>query len=40
MPMDIGTLEEWIDKDEEHAIISTSHGVQYYVGVHSFVDRD
>jgi 26S proteasome regulatory subunit T2 len=37
-PMGVGTLEEIID--DNHAIISTAHGPEYYVGVMSFVDKD
>lgn len=37
-PMDIGTLEEFID--ENHAIVSTSMGSEYYVGIMSFVNQD
>lgn len=36
--MGVGTLEELIDED--HAIISTAMGPEYYVNVMSFVDRD
>jgi len=37
-PMSIGNLEELID--ENHAIISSSVGLEYYVGILSFVDKD
>ena len=37
-PMSIGTLEEIID--DNHAIVSTTHGPEYYVGICSFVDKD
>lgn len=37
-PMNVGTLEEFID--ENHAIISTGTGQEYYVPIYSFVDRD
>jgi 26S proteasome regulatory subunit T2 len=37
-PMSVGTLEEIID--DNHAIISTAHGPEYYVGILSFVDKD
>ncbi|KAI7825285.1 26S protease regulatory subunit 4 [Gamsiella multidivaricata] len=37
-PMSVGTLEEIIDDD--HAIISTSNGPEYYVSILSFVDKD
>ena len=36
--MAVGTLEEFID--ENHAIISSSHGSEYYVSILSFVDKD
>jgi coenzyme F420-reducing hydrogenase gamma subunit len=36
--MAVGTLEEMIDED--HAIVSTSSGPEYYVPVMSFVDKD
>lgn len=38
MPMCIGNLEEFID--ENHCIISTSVGPEYYVNIMSFVDKD
>jgi len=38
MPMCIGNLEEFIDDD--HCIISTSVGPEYYVNIMSFVDKD
>ncbi|KDQ19257.1 hypothetical protein BOTBODRAFT_170378 [Botryobasidium botryosum FD-172 SS1] len=37
-PMSVGTLEEIIDDD--HAIISTPSGPEYYVSIMSFVDKD
>ncbi|THH04013.1 hypothetical protein EW145_g5836 [Phellinidium pouzarii] len=37
-PMAVGTLEEIIDDD--HAIISTSSGPEFYVSIMSFVDKD
>jgi 26S proteasome regulatory subunit T2 len=37
-PMGVGTLEEIIDDD--HAIISSGPGPEYYVGIMSFVDKD
>lgn len=37
-PMNLGTLEEFID--ENHAIVSTSSGQEYYVPIYSFVDKD
>lgn len=36
-PLSVGTLEEIID--ENHAIVSTSVGPEYYVAVLSFVER-
>lgn len=36
--MGVGTLEEIIDDD--HAIVSTSTGPEYYVSIMSFVDKD
>eukprot|EP00191_Tetraselmis_sp_GSL018_P006653 CAMPEP_0177612618 /NCGR_PEP_ID=MMETSP0419_2-20121207/21350_1 /TAXON_ID=582737 /ORGANISM="Tetraselmis sp., Strain GSL018" /LENGTH=182 /DNA_ID=CAMNT_0019108885 /DNA_START=103 /DNA_END=648 /DNA_ORIENTATION=+ len=36
-PMSVGTLEEIID--ENHAIVSSSVGPEYYVNVMSFVDK-
>ena len=36
-PMAVGTLEEIID--ENHAIVSTSVGPEYYVGILQLVDR-
>jgi 26S proteasome regulatory subunit T2 len=36
--MSVGSLEEIID--ESHAIVSSSVGPEYYVGVMSFVDKD
>ncbi|ONL97058.1 26S protease regulatory subunit 4 [Zea mays] len=37
-PMNVGSLEEIID--ESHAIVSSSVGPEYYVGILSFVDKD
>eukprot|EP00939_MAST-03C_sp_MAST-3C-sp1_P002132 g2132.t1 len=37
-PMGVGTLEEIID--DNHAIVSSSNGPEYYVGILSFVDKD
>jgi 26S proteasome regulatory subunit T2 len=37
-PMHVGTLEEIIDDD--HAIVSTSSGPEFYVTIMSFVDKD
>lgn len=37
-PMGVGTLEEIIDDD--HAIVSSSSGPEYYVSIRSFVDKD
>lgn len=37
-PMAVGTLEEIID--ENHAIVSTPNGPEYYVNILSFVDKD
>ena len=37
-PMAVGTLEEIIDDD--HAIISTASGPEFYVSIKSFVDKD
>ncbi|CEH17958.1 26s proteasome subunit p45 [Ceraceosorus bombacis] len=37
-PMAIGTLEEIID--DEHAIVSSATGPEYYVSIMSFVDKD
>ncbi len=36
--MAVGTLEEIID--ENHAIVSSSVGPEYYVGIMSFVNKD
>lgn len=36
--MSVGNLEELID--ENHAIVSSSVGPEYYVGILSFVDKD
>lgn len=37
-PMAVGSLEEIID--DNHAIVSTSVGSEYYVNMLSFVDKD
>jgi len=37
-PMDVGSLEEWVD--ENHCIISTTAGPEYYVNIMSFVDKE
>lgn len=37
-PLEICTLEEIIDED--HAIISQTHGNELYVNIMSFVDKD
>merc|ERR1719284_2385611 len=37
-PMDVGSLEEFID--ENHCIVSTAMGPEYYVNMLSFVDKD
>jgi len=37
-PMSVGSLEEIID--DNHAIVSSSNGPEYYVSIMSFVDRD
>merc|ERR1719506_1437095 len=37
-PMDVGSLEEFID--ENHCIVSTAMGPEYYVSIFSFVDKD
>lgn len=37
-PMGVGTLEEIIDDD--HAIVSSSSGPEYYLSIRSFVDKD
>jgi 26S proteasome regulatory subunit T2 len=37
-PMGVGTLEEIIDDD--HAIVSSATGPEYYVNILSFVDKD
>src|ERR1700722_16022523 len=37
-PLGVGTLEELIDED--HAVISTAMGPEYYVNIMSFVDKD
>lgn len=37
-PMSVGALEEIIDDD--HAIVSSATGPEYYVSIMSFVDKD
>ena len=37
-PMAVGTMEEIVDDD--HAIISTSSGPEFYVSIMSYVDKD
>merc|ERR1719191_2338099 len=37
-PMDVGSLEEFID--EQHCIVSTAMGPEYYVNILSFVNKD
>ncbi len=37
-PMAVGNLEEIID--DNHAIVSTAVGPEYYVTIMSFVDKD
>lgn len=37
-PLSVGTLEEIID--ENHAIVSSSVGPEYYVTIMSYVDKD
>ena len=37
-PMTVGTLEEIID--DNHAIISSTNGPEYYVTIMSFVNQD
>ncbi|KAK9932421.1 hypothetical protein M0R45_019660 [Rubus argutus] len=37
-PMSVGNVEELID--ENHVIVSSSIGHEYYVGIVSFVDKD
>ncbi len=37
-PVSVGTLEEMID--DNHAIVSTSMGSEYYVNICSFVNKD
>ncbi|OEH80387.1 hypothetical protein cyc_05974 [Cyclospora cayetanensis] len=37
-PLSVGTLEELID--DQHAIVSSSIGPEYYVNILSFVDKD
>jgi 26S proteasome regulatory subunit T2 len=36
--MNVGSLEEIIDDD--HAIVSSTGGTEYYVSIMSFVDKD
>ena len=36
--MTVGNLEEFID--DNHAIVSSSIGTEYYVSIMSFVDKD
>lgn len=38
MPLMVGHLEEMID--DNHAIVSSSMGPEYYVGIMSFVNKD
>lgn len=38
LPMNVGTLEQFVD--ENHAIVSSSMGPEYYVPIMSFVDKD
>lgn len=37
-PMGVGSLEEIID--DNHAIVSSAVGAEYYVSICSFVDKD
>ena len=37
-PMSVGNLEEIVD--ENHAIVSSTSGTEYYVAIMSFVDKD
>jgi 26S proteasome regulatory subunit T2 len=37
-PMAVGTMEEIVDDD--HAIVSTSSGPEFYVSIMTFVDKD
>ena len=37
-PMAVGTMEEIIDDD--HAIINTASGPEFYVSIMSYVDKD
>lgn len=37
-PMSVGNLEEIID--DQHAIVSSASGPEYYVSILSFVDKD
>ena len=36
--MNVGSLEEFVD--ENHAIVSSTMGPEYYVPIMSFVDKD
>lgn len=36
--MNVGSLEEFVD--ENHAIVSSTMGPEYYVPILSFVDKD
>jgi len=38
MPISIGNIEEFID--DNHAIVSSNMGPEYYVPICSFVDKD
>jgi 26S proteasome regulatory subunit T2 len=38
LPLTVGTLEEIIDED--HAIVSTTHGQEMYAYIYSFVNKD
>eukprot|EP00440_Ansanella_granifera_P000423 gb/GFBE01000457.1/.p1 GENE.gb/GFBE01000457.1/~~gb/GFBE01000457.1/.p1 ORF type:complete len:448 (+),score=149.90 gb/GFBE01000457.1/:1-1344(+) len=38
MPMDVGSVEEFLD--DNHCIVETSVGQEYYVNILSFVDKD
>ncbi|KAM0674377.1 ATPase of 26S proteasome regulatory subunit 4 [Gurleya vavrai] len=37
-PLQVGTLEEFVD--DHHAIVSSGLGPEYFVPIHSFVDKD
>ncbi len=37
-PMQVGSLEEFVD--ENHAIVTSTIGPEYYVPIMSFVDKD